>query len=414
MPSSRERCSRRPFRLRLATALVHPQLQGGPMLSSDLRRSYVDFYTSRGHTEIPGSTLIGDSTVLFTSAGMQPLIPYFSGAPHPSGRRLVNVQRRLRRVDSDEVGDDSHLTCFEMLGNWSLGDYYKHESLGWTLEWLLEIGLPFERLGVTVHHSDPYARAVWRDLGVPDDRVRVLGDEENWWGPPGPHGPCGPDSEIFFIRDDGRWLEIGNNVFIVHDQGVDGSLRPLPQHNVDVGLGLERILCLLQGVESVYETDLFCDTLRRVRELGTVGDTRAERIVCDHVRSSVLLVADGVTPSNSAHGYVLRRLLRRAIRQGRRLGIDGPFVREVGRTMLDDERVLDVVAGEEQRFGRTLRRGLREIERLQRVDGGELFRLFETYGLPPELTVEELGVRLDWREDFDRAASEHRERSRSR
>jgi alanyl-tRNA synthetase len=384
------------------------------MLSSELRRSYVDFYTSRGHTEIPGSTLIGDQTVLFTSAGMQPLIPHFSGAPHPSGRRLVDVQRCLRTVDIDEVGDDRHLTCFEMLGNWSLGDYYKHESLGWTLEWLLQIGLPFERLGVTVHHSDPYARAVWRDLGMPDDRVRVLGDEDNWWGPPGPHGPCGPDSEIFYVRDDGRWLEIGNNVFIVHDQGVDGTLRKLPQHNVDVGLGLERILCLLQGVETVYETDLLRDTLRRVRELSTTPGTRAERIVTDHIRSSVLLVRDGVRPANSAHGYVLRRLLRRAIRQGRTLGIAGPFVREIASTVLDDDSLVDVLEGEERRFARTLERGLREIGRLTDVDGRELFRLFETYGLPPEVTLEELDLSIDWREGFDRAADEHRERSRSR
>lgn len=373
------------------------------MLSSDLRRSYVDFYTSRGHTQIPGSTLIGDDTVLFTSAGMQPLIPYFSGRPHPSGRRLVNVQRCLRTVDIDEVGDDRHLTCFEMLGNWSLGDYYKHESLSWTLEWLLQIGIPFERLGVTVHREDPYARAVWRRLGVPDDRVRVLGDEDNWWGPPGPHGPCGPDSELFYIRDDGRWLEIGNNVFIVHDQDVDGTRRGLPQHNVDVGLGLERILSLLQGVETVYETDLFAPAMTRIRELSTRPDTRAERIVADHVRASVLLVQDGVTPSNTGRGYVLRRLLRRAIRQGRKLGIEGPFLGELASS--------DVLEAEERRFGRTLTRGLRELRRLDGVDGRELFRLFETYGLPPELTLEELGVSIDWRDEFERAASEHRERS---
>jgi alanyl-tRNA synthetase len=372
------------------------------MLSSDLRRSYVDFYTSRGHTEIPGSTLIGDATVLFTSAGMQPLIPYFSGAPHPSGRRLVNIQRCLRTVDIEEVGDASHLTCFEMLGNWSLGDYYKHESLGWTLEWLLQIGLPFERLGVTVHEDDPYARAAWRELGVPDDRVRVLGDEDNWWGPPGPYGPCGPDSEIFYIRDDGSWLELGNNVFVVHELGVDGALRKLPQHNVDVGLGLERILALLQGVETVYETDLFAPLMQRIRELSTTPDTRAERIVADHVRSSLLLVDDGVRPSNTGHGYVLRRLIRRAIRQGRKLGIEGLH-------QLVDSEVLE---GEERRFGRSLTRGLKELRRLDGVDGRELFRLFETYGLPPELTLEELGVSPSgWREGFDRAASEHRQRS---
>jgi alanyl-tRNA synthetase len=377
------------------------------MLSHELRRSYVDFYTSRGHAEIPGSTLIGDSTVLFTSAGMQPLIPYFSGAPHPSGRRLVNVQRCLRTVDIDEVGDDSHLTCFEMLGNWSLGDYYKHESLGWTLEWLLEIGLPFERLGVTVHTEDPYARAVWRELGVPGDRVKVLGDEDNWWGPPGPHGPCGPDSEIFYLRDDGSWLELGNNVFIVHDLGADGTLRKLPQHNVDVGLGLERILALLQGVETVYETDLFAPLMTRIRELSTTSDTRAERIVADHVRSAALLVGDGVTPANTGRGYILRRLVRRAIRQGRKLGIEGPFLRE-----LTDSGVLEA---EERRFGRTLTRGLKEVRRLEEpVDGRELFRLFETYGLPPELTLEELGVAPGgWREGFERAAAEHRERSRA-
>ena len=374
------------------------------MLSHELRRSYVDFYTSRGHREIPGSTLIGDSTVLFTSAGMQPLIPYFSGAPHPSGRRLVNVQRCLRTVDIDEVGDDTHLTCFEMLGSWSLGDYYKHESLGWTLEWLLEIGLPFERLGVTVHTEDPYARAVWRQLGVPDDRVRVLGDEDNWWGPPGLYGPCGPDSEIFYIRDDGRWVELGNNVFITEDEGVDGTRRRLPQHNVDVGLGLERILALLQGVETIYETDLFAPAMRRIRELSTSPDTRAERIVADHVRASLLLVGDGVTPSNTGRGYVLRRLLRRAIRQGRKLGIEGPFLREIADS--------DVLEGEERRFSRTLTRGLREIQKLDDVDGRELFRLFETYGLPPELTLEELGVNPGgWRDGFNRAASEHRERS---
>jgi alanyl-tRNA synthetase len=383
------------------------------LTSDDIRRSYVDFYTSRGHTEIPGSTLIGDSTVLFTSAGMQPLVPYFSGAPHPSGRRLVNVQRCLRTVDIDEVGDDNHLTCFEMLGNWSLGDYYKHESLSWTLEWLLSVGVPFERLGVTVFSDDAYARAIWRKLGVPDERVRVLGREDNWWGPPGPHGPCGPDSELFYIRDDGEWVELGNNVFVTHEQLPDGSLRALPQHNVDVGLGLERILCVLQGVSSVYDTDLFTGVRSVVRELSRVPDDRAERIVCDHVRSAVMLVCDGVRPSNTERGYVLRRLLRRAIRQGRVLGIDGPFLRWVGRGVLDDPVVLDVLEQEERRFAGTLRRGLREISRLSVVDGGELYRLFETYGLPPELTLEELGVPAPgWEEEFSRARDEHRARSR--
>jgi alanyl-tRNA synthetase len=384
------------------------------LTSDDIRRSYVDFFTSRGHTEIPGGSLIGDESVLFTSAGMQPLIPYFGGAPHPSGRRLVDSQRCLRTVDIDEVGDDSHLTCFEMLGNWSLGDYFKRESLTWTLEWLLEIGVPFDRLGVTVYEEDRDARDVWLSLGMPDDRIRMLGREDNWWGPPGPHGPCGPDSEIFYRTGDGDWLEIGNNVFIVYEQLPDGSLKPLPQHNVDVGMGLERIACLLQGVDSVYDTDIFSSLMRVVRGLSTSPDTRAERIVCDHVRSSVLLLGDGVRPSNTEHGYVLRRLLRRAIRQGRALGIEGPFLREVGRCVLDQPEILDVLESEERRFARTLKRGLKEISRLGGVDGRELFRLFETYGLPPELTLEELGLSLDWRDEFDRASDEHRERSRAR
>jgi alanyl-tRNA synthetase len=375
------------------------------MLSSgDIRRSYIDFYTRRGHVAIPGGSLIGDSTVLFTSAGMQPLVPYFSGAPHPSGRRLVNSQRCLRTVDIDEVGDGTHLTCFEMLGSWSLGDYFKRESLGWTLEWLLSLGVQRDTLHVTVFPGDTEAERRWRELGI--DRVTEL--EDNWWGPPGLDGPCGPDSEIFHGD-----VELGNNVFVVHEQTPDGTLRPLPQHNVDVGMGLERITCLLQGVESVYDTDLFTTIRGRVRALTSTPDTRAERIVCDHVRSGVFLIAEGVLPSNNAHGYVLRRLLRRAIRQGRRLGIDGPFLRLVGESVTGEERVLDVLEQEERRFARTLRRGLREIERLDHVDGRVLHRLFETYGLPPELTLEELGTDLEWREAFDEAQEEHRRRSRA-
>jgi alanyl-tRNA synthetase len=400
------------------------------MLTSDeIRRSYVDFFTRRGHTEIPGASLIGDGDTLFTIAGMQPLIPYFSGSPHPAGRRLVDYQRCLRTVDIDEVGDASHLTCFEMLGNWSLGDYFKRESLGWTLEWLTEVlGIDRSRLSVTVFAGDeqvPFdgeARDRWLELGISAERIRALGREENWWGPPGPDGPCGSDSEIFYLTDGGEWMELGNNVFIAYEQMPDGEIRPLAQRNVDVGLGLERITCLLQGVDSVYETDLFTGILGVVRGLASVGDVRAERIVCDHVRSGVLLIGDGVLPSNRDQGYVLRRLLRRAIRQGRVLGIDGPFLRELGESVIEryrsvypqlDAAILEVLEGEERRFARTLKRGLREIKRLEHVDGRELFRLFETYGLPPELTLEELGVSVDrWRESFDRAADDHRERSR--
>ena len=220
---------------------------------------------------------------------------------------------------------------------------------------------------MTVYTEDDYARRIWRQLGVPDERVRVFGREENWWGPPGPHGPCGPDSEIFYVHDDGAGSSSATTSSSSTSRASTARCGALPQHNVDVGLGLERIACVLQGVDSVYETDLFrrhaADGARAEHARPT---TRAERIVSDHVRSSVLLVCDGVRPSNSAHGYVLRRLLRRAIRQGRVLGIDGPFLRAVGRTVLDDPGVLDVLEGEERRFAGTLRRGLREIERLSR------------------------------------------------
>ena len=372
--------------------------------SDDVRRCYLKFFSDRGHTVIPGASLVPetDTGVLFTIAGIQPLVPYFSGVPHPAGRRLVDVQRCLRTLDIEEVGDDSHLTAFEMLGNWSLGDYYKRESIAWTLEWLVDVlGLSFDRLSVTIYTGDEEARAVWESLGM--TRIRELGREDNWWGPPGPHGPCGPDSEVFY---DG--VEIGNNVFIEFDQLPDGSLVPLPQRNVDVGLGFERIVAIVQGVDSVYETDLFTPILSRVRSLSTVSDTRAERIVADHVRSGVWLIEDGVRPSNSGQGYVLRRLLRRAIRQGRALGIEGPFLREL-MPCADG----DVLEQEERGFARTLRRGLREISRLSSVDGRELFRLFETFGMPPELVLEELGTPVPgWEGEFALAVAEHRERSR--
>src|SRR4051812_36264016 len=349
------------------------------MLSSDeLRRTYIDFFVRRGHAEIPGGSLIpSDGSVLFTTAGIQPLVPYFGGAPHPSGRRLVNSQRCLRTVDIDEVGDRSHLTAFEMLGNWSLGDYGKRESLAWTLELLVDtLGLDFERLTFTVYPGDDEAFDRWVELGVAPDRISAL--EDNWWGPPGPHGPCGPDSEVFY---DG--VEIANNVFITHEQTSGGEIRPLPHASVDVGMGFERILAILQGVGSVYETDLF----------DLPGATRAERIVADHLRSAQWLIEAGVRPSNTDQGYVLRRLIRRAARQlpGEELPTREPVI-------LDEQR----------RFAGTLKRGLRELERLERPSGADLFRLFATHGFPPELA----GL-TGWEEDYARAAAEHRERSRA-
>jgi alanyl-tRNA synthetase len=423
------------------------------MLSSEeIRRIFIDFYAERSHTEIAGASLVpaGDNSVLFTSAGMQPLVPHFDGVPHPAGTRLVNVQRCLRTVDIDEVGDDTHLTLFEMLGAWSLGDYYKHEAIGWSLELLTRrLGFGADRLCATVFAGDadvPFdveAYERWTGLGLRPERIHSYGRGENWWGPPGPTGPCGPDSEIFHPSaaaspsdggpaDDHRWVEIWNNVFIEYRLDDAGVLTPLAQRNVDTGVGLERLTCVLQGVDSVYDTDLLRPIIDAVRQLAGVQDERAERILTDHTRAAVMLIADGVLPSNTDRGYVLRRLIRRAIRQADRLAISGEFFGQLAASVIDrlgsvhphlpghEDQIDTVLLEEEQRFGGALTRGLREVERLAvaggDVDGNELFRLFETHGLPPEQTVEELrghGIDvLDWEPGFEHARGEHRDRSR--
>ena len=375
------------------------------MHSQTVRETFIDFFRSRGHREIPSSTLIGSESggVLFTVAGMQPLIANLMGAPHPSGRRLVNSQRCLRTVDIDEVGDPSHLTCFEMLGVWSLGDYFKRESLRWTLELLCDVyGLDPGRLCVTVFGPDTESPRIWSELGMPERRIFRYGAEHNWWSLDGP-GPCGPDSEVFYWTGDAppegepatdpRWVELGNNVFMQYARDEHGRLTELGQRNVDIGVGLERLVTVIGGHDSVYDTDLFSDTIERIRRLSRHRDVRSERIVADHLRSSLMLVGDGVRPANQGRGYVLRRLIRRMVRHGRLLGIDGELTGPLAEEQPPD--VLDVLALEERTFSRTLHRGLRELDRTVRRGGrgdGELVhRMFETHGLPPEITVEELG-----------------------
>ncbi|HEX5194122.1 MAG TPA: alanine--tRNA ligase [Solirubrobacteraceae bacterium] len=422
------------------------------MLDSDtIRQTFIDFFVDRGHNQIDSSSLLpADGTVLFTSAGMQQLIPYFSGASHPSGRRLVDWQRVLRTVDIDEVGDASHLTMFEMLGSWSLGDYGPDLSLQWSLELLCErFGLDVKRLSVTVFAGDdevPFDRLAyerWRSLGIAPERIHRYGRAENWWGPVGPRGPCGPDSEIFVWTGDGepeseparddRWLETWNNVFITWELTGDGRFVPLAQRNVDTGMGFERLVALLQGVGSVYDTDLLAPVMSAVDRLAGDGPLSSRRIVCDHVRAATFLIADGVLPSNVERGYVLRRLIRRAIRHGRlagvRDGLTGPIAAAVIERFgslypvlaLERSRVLAVLAAEEERFGRVLDRGLRELDRLvargDPVDGSTLFWLFETHGLPPEMSTEELrrrGVAAgDWQPGFLRAQQRHQARSQA-
>jgi alanyl-tRNA synthetase len=434
--------------------------------ADQLRTSFLTFLQERGHAILPSASLVaaGDSTALFTVAGMQPLMPYLLGEPHPLGRRLANAQKCLRTDDIEGVGDASHGTFFEMLGFWSLGDYWKQDSQRWTLEWFTEaLGLEKERIAVTAFAGDDDAPcddeaiAVWRSLGIPDERIFPLGKEDNWWGPIAATGPCGPDSELFYDTGlphtpefgesccpgcgCGRWVEIGNNVFMEYTQNEDGSYTQLAQRNVDVGLGLERLLAMLNGA-TVYETDLYAEALRLLSEIAPeTGDlepereTRLRRIVVDHARAATFLLADGVLPGNVERGYVCRRLIRRAALSAHTLGVREPSLAEIARAFIsayrgaypelarEEERILTELTREEQRFGRTLARGLREFDRVESetrargisvLSGEDVFRLSDTFGFPAELTAElarERGLDVDL--DGYEAARE-RQRARSR
>jgi alanyl-tRNA synthetase len=434
--------------------------------ADQLRTSFLTVLRERGHAILPSASLIstGDSTALFTIAGMQPLMPYLLGAPHPLGRRLANAQKCLRTDDIAEVGDASHGTFFEMLGFWSLGEYWKADSQRWTLEWFTEtLGLEKDRIAVTVFAGDEDAPrddeaiTVWRGLGIPDERIFPLGKEDNWWGPIAATGPCGPDSELFYDTGlphmlefgdichpgcgCGRWVEIGNNVFMEYMKHEDGSYTRLAQRNVDVGLGLERLLAMLNGA-TVYETDLYADALRRLDKLaGGTGnlpperETRLRRIVVDHARAATFLLADGVLPGNVERGYVCRRLIRRAALNAHTLGVREPSLAEIAHTFIstyrgaypelarEEERILAELTREEQRFGRTLSRGLREFERVEAetrvrdattISGEDVFRLSDTFGFPVDLTVElarERGLDVDL-DGYETALERQRARSR--
>ncbi|WP_019068348.1 alanine--tRNA ligase-related protein [Streptomyces hokutonensis] len=375
------------------------------MNTEDTVRTFLDFYRERGHEPITGSTLLPPPSdpVLFTTSGMHPLTPYLQGRPHPQGRRLVNVQRCLRTTDLDEVGDPTHLTVFEMLGSWSLGDYDHPQSLRWGYELLRDgFGIPSEKLYVTVFDTDLESLDTWRELGLPVEPTQ----DENWWSN-GPTGPCGPDSEIFFWTGDGppegrpttdsRWVEIWNHVHMRYERREDGELVPLRQVNVDTGMGLERFVSVLQGRRSVYETDLFEPWMRLVPPLWDL-DEPSVRVVCDHLRSSVVVLGDGVRPSNTGRGYVLRRLVRRLLTVLRRddpsrtLGdLPGELVEHTldhFRQSLGGGVVRGVLMDEERRFGLLLERGRRVLSRpeFRRPLSEEDFRyLHDTHGLPRDL-----------------------------
>lgn len=422
------------------------------MHSGTIRQTFIDYFRRRGHAVIESHSLVPEpgDPLLLTGAGMQPLIPYLRGRPHPDGARLTGSQRCLRTVDIDAVGNASHLTLFEMLGSWSLGDYFKHDALRFALELLCDgFGLDPGRLSVSVFSGservapDRESPRRWLELGMPSERIHSLGPEHNWWSLGGP-GPCGPDSEIFHWTGeeapqgrpdtDDRWLEVWNIVFMEYELLPAGELVELSQRNVDTGLGLERLSTLLQGAGSVYDTDLLSPLIEQVRVRSRHRCQRSERIVADHLRASVMLLADGVQPLGTGRGYVLRRLIRRAVRHGSELGLSEADLLGVGETAVEhlsrshahvaqqSEAILWTLSAEQQRFGRALTRGLRALESAtragRRIDGRVLHHLSETYGLPVEIAVEELqGQKLaldpDWRRQYDDRVREHSERSRA-
>jgi alanyl-tRNA synthetase len=444
------------------------------MTADELRAKYVAFFVAKGHVQIQGKSLLPDNdpTVLFTTAGMHPLVPYLLGEPHPAGNRLVDYQKCIRTGDIDSVGDTSHLTFFEMLGNWSLGDYFKEGAIEMSFEFLTSpqwLGIPIEKLGITVFEGDEgvprddESVAAWRKVGIPDHRIAYLPRADNWWGPAGSTGPCGPDSEMFYYIGDkpckpdckpgcscGKWLEIWNDVFMQYNKNAEGAYIPLARTCVDTGMGIERTVTILNGKQSVYDTEIFAPIRGAVEQAaGYVYGTDSEkdksvRIICDHLRASTFILGDpkAVSPSNVGAGYVLRRLIRRAVRHGKKLGIAGL---ENGEKLLlspiaevliaqmrgpypelleNKARIIEELDREEQKFLETLQKGEHEFEKLlpnllkdpRKVMSGRLaFKLYDTYGFPIELTEElagESGMTVN-RAEFDEAFKKHQELSRA-
>ncbi|MBI4691874.1 MAG: alanine--tRNA ligase [Candidatus Terrybacteria bacterium] len=401
------------------------------MTSQEIRAKFLKFFKSKGHTIISSASLIPsetDPTVLFTTAGMHPLVPYLLGEDHPGGRRVANSQKCIRTGDIDEVGDESHLTFFEMLGNWSFGDYFKKETIEWSFEFLTSpkwLGIDSKRITITVFEGnqdapcDEESAKIWQSLGIPKEKIFYKGREDNWWGPAGAIGPCGPDTEMFI-----NGTEIWNDVFMEYNKTAEGKFEPLKQKNVDTGMGLERIAMVMQGVSSVYETDLFAPVVAKIKSqiLNLKSNEKSIRIIADHIKASVFIIADGVITSNVGRGYVLRRLIRRAVRHGKLLGIEKDFTKEIAEVVVDiykehypevknnESRIMNELENEEKRFKKTLERGLKEFEK--NVDP---FILFTTYGFPIELTQElakEKGIEVNIGK-FNEQLKQHQEFSRT-
>ncbi|MDD4734372.1 MAG: alanine--tRNA ligase [Bacilli bacterium] len=426
----------------------------------NLKDLYINFFISKGHVQIPSAPVIpeNDPTSLFNTAGMQPLVPYLLGQTHPAGNRLVDYQKCIRLTDLDNIGDTTHHTFFEMLGNWSLGDYFKEESIVWSFEFLTEVlKIPVSKLAVTVFRGndsipkDEVSASIWKKIGISEDRISYLGEKDNFWIA-GETGPCGPDTEIFYWRsndpvpvkhdpNDKRWVEIWNNVFMQYNKDASGNFSELPSKNVDTGMGYERTVAVLEGVEDNYLTSIWKDIINKIEELSNLkyedeDVKKSMRIVADHIRTSVFISADNasIKPSNTDQGYILRRLIRRAIRHAKKLGIDpnSNWEEEIAKIIINNyskyyseltenrKEVLEVLRNEKVKFNRTLEKGLREFEKIiisvdDKLNKDLAFKLYDTYGFPIELTVElanEKGVSVDV-DGFNQKFVEHQEKSRA-
>ena len=444
------------------------------LTADELRDMYLKFFESKGHKIIPGASVIpeNDPTVLFTTAGMHPLVPYLMGAmEHPAGTRLTDVQKCVRTGDIDEVGDSAHLTFFERLGNWSLNDYFKKEAISWSFEFLTQhLGFSPDQLSVTVFKgegvegepgyipADEEAAAIWRSLGIPDERIYRLPREDNWWGPAGTTGPCGPDTEMFIDTGKpkcgpdcrpgchcGKFIEIWNDVFMQYNKNAEGKFEPLGRHNVDTGMGVERTICMMSGAPTVYDTEIFAPIMAKIDELSTVTPEdaelalRARRIIADHMRTATFILCDpkgGVKPGNIGANYVLRRLIRRAVRYSRFLGIAPGFTVKLAEVICEKYKhvypelavnletcKIDLEA-EENRFNQTLDKGEamfnKVAEQLKahgqtQISGKTAFKLYDTFGFPFEMTLEmadKAGLTVD-KEGFEEANRKHQELSRT-
>ncbi|HOV97400.1 MAG TPA: alanine--tRNA ligase [bacterium] len=412
------------------------------MTTRELKHKYIDFFQKRGHAVMPSASLVpeNDPTVLFTTAGMHPLIPYLLGEKHPLGNRLVNAQKCLRTDDIDQVGDDTHITFFEMLGNWSLGDYWKKESISWSFEFLTkELGISVDKLAVSCFAGDKdvprdeESAEIWKSLGIKEDRIFFLGRKDNWWGPVGKKGPCGPDTEIFYwvgksdpvplvsSENSGDWVEIWNNVFMQYEKVEDGVFVDLKQKNVDTGMGVERTTAVLNGKRDVYSTDAFSNIYSEINKIATSRNEKSIRIICDHVRAATFILGDrrAIIPSNLDQGYVLRKLIRRAVRNGKMIGIDTPFLVSLSDVVVDQysgeyvelkenkDFIKKYLSLEEEKFFKILNNGQKEsLELIDSVTDPEekvkvwdldvlkvakmSFDLYQSHGYPIEMFLEDL------------------------